>query len=106
VWYQGVCVGSYGPDMDVYVRHTDGDHPFEVVVGPQTIPCEKNPRGHLDELKGWLHYYFLEFLPRLRGAAPPIQESDHRIWLANKVACPSCRRPLVPCPGDVGIALR
>jgi hypothetical protein len=106
VWYQGICVGAYGPGMDVYVRRTEGDHPWEVVAGNQVIPCRRNPREAVDELQRWLAYYFQEFLPRLPAAAAPVQESDHNLWQAGKVACPSCGRALVPCLGDVGIGVR
>jgi hypothetical protein len=106
VWYQGVCIGSYGPSMDVYARRTDGDHPWEVVVGNQVIPCKRSPRDIMDELQRWLQYYFLEFLPRLPGAAAPATESSHRLWQAGKVACPGCGRAVVPCLGDIGIGVR
>ena len=34
--------------------------------------------------------YFLEFLPRLHGAPALTQQSAHRMWQGDKVACPSC----------------
>jgi hypothetical protein len=40
------------------------------------------------------------------NVALPMTESRHRMWQSSKVACPECGRALVPCPGDLGVALR
>jgi hypothetical protein len=105
VWFQGICIGTFGPGMDVYPRRTEGHHPYEVVVGNQIIPCLQHPRDAVEDLERWLQFYFLEFLPRLPGAPAVTQQSAHRMWQAGKVGCPSCGKGVVPCLGDVGIGV-
>ena len=50
--------------------------------------------------------YFEDFLPRVPTARRPVSEAAQKMWQTLRVHCPECNRPLVPCLGDVGIALR
>jgi hypothetical protein len=104
IWIEGICVTTFSHDTDFSVdRGSDG---FELGIGDLTIRCSANPRPRLDEIKRWLRYWFLEFAPSLPSVARPMTESRHRMWHLSKTTCPECHRPLVPSPGDLGVALK
>ena len=104
VWIEGVCITSYPAGTPVSVERADDAH--ELTVGSVKIRCTENPREYLDDIKRWLRYYFDEFLPTVSRAARPLAESRHRMWQLSKVTCPECGKSLVPCLGDLGVALR
>jgi hypothetical protein len=104
IWIEGICVTTFTRDTDFCVdRGSDG---FELGIGDLTIRCGTNPRPRLDEIKRWLRYWFLEFIPSLPSVARPMTESRHRMWHLSKMTCSECHRPLVPSPGDLGVALK
>jgi hypothetical protein len=104
VWLEGVCVTSFGPSAEVLAKRVDRG--WELLVGAQIIRAPEDPRAHLANIKRWLRWYFQEFLPTVSTAPRPMVESRHRMWQLGKVACPECGKSLVPCPGDLGVALR
>jgi hypothetical protein len=79
---------------------------YVIEIGPHRLCTPSKPRDLVIELKAWLRFYFDEFLPRLPTARRPITEAAQKMWQALRTPCPECNRPMVPCPGDVGIALR
>ena len=104
IWIEGICVNTFTKETEISIdRGNDG---FELGIGDLTIRCAANPRPHLDEIKRWLRYWFVEFTPALPSVARPMTESRHRMWQLSKVSCPECNRTLVPCPGDLGVALK
>lgn len=104
VWIEGVCVTSFPHGAEVSLQKISGH--YELTVGPLKIRCGENPRDHLDEMQRWLRYYFHEFLPTVATLARPLLESRHRMWILSRTTCPECGKSLVPCPGDLGVALR
>ena len=104
VWIEGVCVTSFPAGADVSLQKISGH--FELTVGAIKIRCADNPRAYLDDIKSWLRYYFQSFLPTVASPVRPAFESTHRMWQLSRVACPECGKPLVPCLGDLGVALR
>jgi uncharacterized C2H2 Zn-finger protein len=103
-WIEGVCVTAFPAGAELSVQRISGAH--ELSIGAVKIRCADNPRPHLDDIKRWLRWYFNEFLPTVVNLARPLLESRHRMWQLGKVACPDCGRPLVPCLGDLGVALK
>ncbi len=103
VWIEGVCVTSYRLGVEVSIQRTNG---YEIVIGTQRIRSPENPQAHLEDIKRWLRWYFLEFVPTVPTSPRPMAESRHRMWQLSKVACPECGRALAPCPGDLGVAIR
>ncbi len=104
VWIEGVCISSYQANAEIaWLRTSTG---FEISIGAVRIRTPENPRDALDEIKRWLRWYFQDFVPSIPTAPRPMTESRHRMWQLDKTACPECSRALVPCPGDLGIALR
>ena len=104
VWIEGVCVTDYAAGTEVSVQRVSGGH--ELIVGYLRIRCSENPQQHLDEIQGWLGYYFQEFVPSVPSSTRLMTESRHRMWQLSKTTCPECARPLAPCLGDLGVALR
>ncbi len=104
VWIEGVCVTAFPAGAELSVQRISGAH--ELSVGAVKIRCADNPRPHLDDIRRWLRWYFSDFLPTVVNLARPLAESRHRMWQLGKVACPECGRSLVPCLGDLGVALR
>jgi hypothetical protein len=104
IWIEGLCVTSYQAGTDLTAERVNGS--FEIQIGSQRIRCAENPRPFLDQIKRWLRWYFLEFVPSVANTPRPLTESRHRMWQLNKIACPECGRPLVPCLGDLGVAVK
>jgi hypothetical protein len=104
VWIEGVCVTSFQLGADVSLQKISGQ--YELTIGAIKIRCSQNPRAHLDDIRRWLRYYFQEFLPTVSSLARPHVESRHRMWQLSRVTCPECARPLVPCLGELGLAVR
>jgi uncharacterized C2H2 Zn-finger protein len=105
VWIEGVCVTAWPPGTDVSMQRVGGGE-FEITVGHLRIRTSENPQAYLDDIKRWLRWYFQEFVPGVMKVAVPLTESRHRMWQASKVTCMECGKALVPCPGDLGVALR
>jgi hypothetical protein len=99
-----VCITSYPSGTEVSVQRVSGGH--ELLVGYLRIRCAENPREYLDDIRAWLVYYFQIFAPSVPNTTRPMTESRHRMWQLNKTTCPECQRALVPCLGDLGVALR
>lgn len=104
VWIEGVCVTSFQKGTDVSLHKFSGN--YELTVGAIKIRCSENPRSYVDDIEQWLDYYFHEFLPTVPNVARPLLESKHRMWQLAKTTCPECGKSLVPCLGDLGVALR
>jgi hypothetical protein len=104
VWIEGVCVTSFQGGAEVSMQSVGGG--FELRIGALNIRCAENPRAYLDDVQRWLHWYFRVFVPSVKGPAQPHEESRHRMWQLDKTACRECNRPLIPCVGDLGVALR
>jgi hypothetical protein len=104
VWIEGVCVTAFPAGAELSVQRSSGE--YELSVGAIKIRCADNPKPHLDDMKRWLRWYFSDFLPTVVNLARPLAESRHRMWQLGKVACPECGRALVPCLGDLGVAVR
>ena len=103
VWIEGGCVGSFPAGGAISTRRVAGEH--EIVVAGQRIRTAENPNPFLDEIESWLNWYFHQFLRKL-PSPPPLADSRHRRWQARRIDCPEGSRPLYPCPGDLGVALR
>jgi hypothetical protein len=104
IWIEGVCIPAHQVGTDVTMQRVNGS--FELQVGVLRIRCAENPRAFLNDVQRWLNWYFLDFVPTVSSAPRPLTESRHRMWHLSKMTCPECSRTLVPCPGDLGVALR
>ena len=105
VWVEGVCVTAHPPGAEVSVA-ARRRAATRLQVGSLLIRCEDNPQPHLEDLKRWLRFYFQDFVPTVANVARPMTETRHRMWQLSKTTCPECGRTLVPCLGDLGVALR
>lgn len=104
VWIEGVCITAFPPGAEVSAQRVNGG--YDIIVGATRIRTPENPRDYLEDIKRWLRWYYQEFVPSVPTTPRPMTESRHRMWQLDKTACPDCGRALVPCPGDLGVALR
>ncbi len=104
IWLEGICVTTFSANTEISVER--GAAGFELTIGKVCVRYDESPRPYLDEIKRWLRWYFFEFVPVIANVAHPMSESRHRMWQLSKVECPECKRPLVPCLGDLGVVLR
>ena len=77
-----------------------------IEVGSHHLRTATKPRDLVQALKAWLRFYFDDFLPRLPLGRRAPSDAAQSMWHALRTTCPDCGRPLVPCVGDIGIALR
>ncbi len=106
IWILGHHLATR-PDADEIVWEWSADERTYVIeIGAHRLRTPQKPRDLVIELKAWLRFYFDDFLPRLPAARRPMTDAAHTMWQTLRTSCPECNRPLVPCQGDVGIALR
>ncbi len=106
VWLKDVCITQMPERVDVVTTRSQEGEGFEVVVGVQRVWFTANPNKIADELERWLRFYFGEFLPQVpQQALRRNAEASRRLWRANALPCPECRRPAVPIVGEVGVRI-
>ncbi|MCC6420183.1 MAG: hypothetical protein IT429_18260 [Gemmataceae bacterium] len=104
---RGVCLaGVFFAEEPRRIEVQQREGGFVLTVGRHRFRFEDDPTGVAERLRGWLPWYFREFLPRV----PPASEwrapqATQQRAARNAVACPECRCLLVPCVGAVGIAV-
>ncbi len=81
----------------------EGEPPLDVccrgVVRPEV-------GGAAERLRAWVDYYTRRFLPQVAAVQKRRSPGALRPALEhNTVGCPACQQPLVPCPGEVGLAV-
>ncbi|MGL4552224.1 MAG: hypothetical protein ACRC33_13675, partial [Gemmataceae bacterium] len=79
---------------------------YELRMGGAVFRSPDDLDGLTRVLERWVRYAFLEFLPQVDPArewVSPSRAALLRAWGA--VACPECRRYLLPRVGEVGVAL-
>jgi hypothetical protein len=106
VWVQGECISALPDGVAVRVEQYYSDTAAEVRVGPHRLTIDGDVRKQVDELEDWLRFYFEDFLPKLPTTRRPPSDAARQLWQAHKTACPGCGKGLVPCLGDLGIAVR
>ncbi len=90
--------------VEVVSRRLEREGGYEMTVDGHRFNFSVNPRPVADRLERWCRYYFGEFAPQVSGARswrPPDLTVVWRAWGA--VACPDCRRYVVPRPGEVAV---
>jgi hypothetical protein len=106
VWLKDTCITQMPERVDVIASRAEQGEGFEVVVGVQRVWFTANPNKIADELERWLRIYFGEFLPQVpRQALRRNADASRRLWRANAVPCPECRRLAVPIVGEVGVRI-
>jgi hypothetical protein len=89
--------------IDIKARRDFDGVEYELTLGDHCFHLVSDPAPVVARLEHWFRYYFGEFIPRL---------ADVRTWKAPEgskaavsqevVACPECRRLLLPYAGQVG----
>jgi hypothetical protein len=106
VWVLGQHLAARPDEDEIAWEWSADERTYLIEVGPHQLRTPRKPRDLVIELKAWLRFYFDEFLPSLPTARRPISEAAQKMWQALRTNCPDCNRPVVPCLGEVGIALR
>ena len=77
---------------------------FELVLGDERFEYQNDPADLASRLERWFRYWFGEFLPQathVLGWRSPGLPGTFR--LHKTVACPECRRTMLPRIGDLGV---
>lgn len=77
---------------------------FDLLLGDRQLELEGDPEEVVPRLERWFRYYFGEFRPQatqVLGWQSPGLSATFR--LHKTVACPECRRELLPRVGDLGV---
>jgi len=83
------------------VFSADGYH---LVIGPHKFGFADDPGDLAARLEKWFRFFFQEFRPRLEAVYRGRSEAAaRRLLVRNGIACPECRRRVLPVPGEVGI---
>jgi hypothetical protein len=106
VWILGQNLSTRPEANEIVWEWLAGERTYVIHIGPHHLRTPRKPRDLVAELESWLQFYFGDFLPRLPTSRRPISEPAQKMWQTLLTACPECNRPLVPCEGDVGIAVR
>lgn len=106
VWILGQYLAARPDDKDILWEWSAAEHVYIVEVGSHRLRTTTKPRDLVVLLKTWLRFYFVDFLPRLPTARRPTSTAAQSMWHGLRTTCPECGKPLVPCVGDMGIALR
>jgi hypothetical protein len=76
---------------------------YQLTVGEHDFHLVSDPTPAIGRLEQWFAYYFGEFLPRLAEVpAWKAPEGTKAAVSQEVVACPECRRLLLPSAGQVG----
>jgi hypothetical protein len=106
VWVLGQYLAARPDDREIMWEWSADDRAYVIEVGSHRLRSATKPRDLVIALKAWLRFYFIDFLPRLPSARRPTSDAAQKMWHGLRTSCPDCGRALVPCMGDVGIALR
>ena len=81
-----------------------GANAFELILGNRRFEFRRDPTALASKLERWFRYWFGEFLPQAthvlgwRSPGLPVSFRQHKT-----VACPECRRELLPRVGDLAV---
>jgi hypothetical protein len=106
VWCLGQYLAARPDEREIVWDWSRPDRCYIIEVGSHRLRSDRKPRDLTIALKAWLRFYFDAFLPRLPTARRPQSDTVQKLWQTMRTPCPECGRPLVPCVGDMGIAVR
>jgi hypothetical protein len=106
VWVLGQYIAARPDDQEIMWEFSTADRCYVLQIGSHRLRTKTKPRDLVIALKAWLRFYFDTFLPRLPNARRPSSDAAQKMWQTLRTTCPECSRPIVPCVGDLGIALR
>ncbi len=106
IWVLGEYLVARPDDKTIQWEWSAADKAYVIEVGSHRLKTPSKPRDLVIALKAWLHFYFDEFLPRLPAARRPASDAAQKMWQGLRTSCPECGRQIVPCLGDVGIAVQ
>ena len=106
IWILGHTVTTRPDEKEIVWEWSAAEQGYLIEIGNHVLRTKQKPHDLVIELKAWLRFYFVDFLPKLPTGRGPVSEAAQRMWQPLRTPCRECNRPLVPCVGEVGIALR
>lgn len=101
--FQGTLFTERPGTIDVKARRDFDGVEYQLTLGEHHFRLISDPAPVIDRLEQWFSFYFGEFVPRLADVhtwKPP--EGSKAVISQELVACPECRRLLLPGAGQVG----
>jgi hypothetical protein len=93
--------------IDIKAKRDFDGHEYQLTLGEHRFHLVSDPAPVVARLEQWLRFYFGAFVPRLAEVhtwkAP---EGSKAAASQEVVACPECRRLLLPSAGQVGLRPR
>ncbi len=89
VWVLGQYLAARPDDRDIMWEWSVAEHAYIVEIGSHRLRTAHKPRDLVVSLKTWLHFYFIEFLPRLPAARRPASTAAQSMWHGLRAAAPS-----------------
>lgn len=104
--FEGTLFTDPPRTIEVIYRPPPAIDSFELVLGRYAFGFRHNPESLATKLEQWFRYLFIEFRPRVAGVHGWSSPSVTATFRAREtVACPECRRPVLPRPGAIAGAL-
>jgi hypothetical protein len=89
--------------IEVKARVGPGAGGYDLIVGPYRFWFRDDPDELARRLERWCQWYFREFLPQLPVDTSRTSAVAARLFEREAVACPECRKALLPCVGEMGV---
>jgi hypothetical protein len=105
IWALGQHLTRRPVESEIMWEWSAAEKTYAIEVGEFKLRIARKPRDFIIELKAWLRFYFDDFLPRLPAARKAAKDGAAKPWQALRTNCPACGKALVPCQGDVGMAV-
>ena len=105
VFFQDAWFFEPPRQIEIAGRATNSADGYHLVIGPHKFWFADDPADLATRLEKWFRFFFQEFRPRLEAVYRGRSEAAVRRLLArNGIACPECRRRVLPVPGEVGVS--
>ena len=75
---------------------------YELIIDEDHFRMSSDPTALVQRLRSWFHHFFNDFLSQTDEALSWQAPEKPRLYFQEPVACPGCRRLILPRPGDVG----
>ena len=103
--YQEILFTERPRTIDIKARRDFDGSEYQLTIGEHCFHLVSDPAPVVGRLEHWFRYYFGEFIPRLAEVhAWKAPEGSKAAVSQEVVACPECRRLLLPSAGQVGRA--
>jgi hypothetical protein len=101
--FQETVFTEWVRNIEIRARRDFDGVEYELTIGEHEFRFLSEPAGLVVRLAHWFRYHFGEFLPQVEGVrAWQAPEGSKSTQFQEAVACPECRRLLVPRAGQVG----